>query len=89
MKITAEPQNCQNGSFLNFWDLKIDFTLNFSGQYFSHSVGISGFLWHLDFGDTRSVKCAILTHLEALNLFFIIFSLFEGLFDQINKIQSH
>ena len=49
---------------------------------------ITQILRETNFGDSRSSKSAILTHLEALNFYFLwSFALFEGCY-QINKIES-
>ena len=55
----------------------------------THYFPITLILREINFGDSRSAKCAILTHLEALNLYFHDFLHFlKAGIDQINKIQS-
>ena len=54
-----------------------------------HDFAITQILREINFGDTRSAKSAILTHIEALKCDINEFLYFlEAEIDQINKIQS-
>ena len=54
-----------------------------------YNFPITQILGEINFRDSRSAKCVILTHLEALNFYFYEFSHFlNSQIDQINKIQS-
>ena len=54
-----------------------------------HDFSITQILREINFGDSRSAKSAILTHLEALNFDFNEFLHFlKAEFYQINQIQS-
>ena len=53
------------------------------GLFWNHSVEISWFFYHylreINFWDSKSAKVAILTHLQALNCYFLgIFAVIEG-----------
>ena len=54
-----------------------------------HEFSITEILREINFGDSRSGKPAILTHLEAVNFHFyeLLYFLNAGI-DQINKIQN-
>ena len=53
-----------------------------------HDFSITQILREINFGDSRSAKSAILTHLEDFNVEFYEFShFFEAEFYQISKIQ--
>ena len=43
-----------------------------------HDFSITEILREINFGDSKSAKSAILTHLEALNLYFSSFAFFDG-----------
>ena len=54
-----------------------------------HDFPITQILCEVNFKDSRSAKCAILTNLEALNFYFYEFLHFlKAAIDQINKIQG-
>ena len=54
-----------------------------------HDFSISYILREINFWDSRSVKSAILTHLEALNFdFYECLHFLKGEIDQIDSIQS-
>ena len=54
-----------------------------------HEFPITQILCEINFKDSRSAKCAILTNLEALNIYFYEFLHFlKAEIDQINNIQG-
>ena len=53
-----------------------------------HDFHIPQILSEINYGNSRSVKSAILTHLEAMNFdFYEFLHIFKAEIDQINKIQ--